>query len=250
MSEYSRPNDKIQAGFALHIGKLLTQYRNLTSNLLPSEKYDATLTVCALQALLTNCTELMASMKKKEKKENCQFWHEPITHIPRHWGIRTSFVKDTCLDEQLTYDIFITHLRNALSHPTAPDKDPHYPSTGYTTIPDDTGIITRFRFIDSPWVDRGKLLYRYSSKIEENVKRSLHSYRHANQRCRPQANHLEIRKDANEYKIYQGDQIYIPVFIAELPLSALTDMAIELANHIAQPVQDNWDGVTIRQLVA
>lgn len=247
MSEYSRPNDKIQAGFALHIGKLLTQYRNLTSNLPLDEKYEATLTLCALQALLTNCTELMSSMKKSKRL----FWHEPITDIPRHWGIRTSFVvKDTCLDEPLTYDIFITHLRNALSHPTAPDKKPHLDSSGYTTIPDDTGIITRFRFIDSPWVDQGKLLHRYSSEKEEIVKRSLHLYRHANQRCRPQAHDLEIRKDANKYKIYQGNQIYIPVFIAELPLPDLTDMAIELANHIAQPVQDNWDGKTIRQLVA
>jgi len=247
MSEYARPNDKIQAGFALHIGKLLTQYRNLTSNLLPTEKYDATLTACVLQALLTNCTELMNSMKKSKRL----FWHEPITDIPRHWGIHTSFVKkNTCLDEQLTYDIFITHLRNALSHQTRPDEDPHYPSTGYTTVPDDTGVITRFRFIDSPWVDRGKLCHRVSSTKEEVVKRSLHSYRQENQRCRPQAHDLEIRKDTNTYKIYQGDQIYIPVFIAELPLPALTDMAIELANHIAQPVQDNWDGETIRQLVA
>jgi hypothetical protein len=254
MSEYSRPNDKIQAGFALHVVKLLTQYRKMTSNLLPTEKYDATLTVCALQALLTNCTELMESMKISTRL----FWHEPITDIPRHWGIRTSFVvEDTCLDEQFTYDKFITHLRNALSHPTTADKPPHYPSTGYTTLPDGTGVITRFRFIDSPWVSRGKLYYPRVTPLKkedvnnEKVKeKRIVSFLESFQEKHPRVHDLEVRKDANKYTIYQGDQIYIPVFIAELPLAALTDMAIELANHIAQPVQADWDGKTIRQLVA
>jgi hypothetical protein len=242
--EYFRESTNIiQAGFALHTGKLLVQYRNLTENLRPTQKYEATLAVCALQALLTNCTELMSSMKKHQRG----FWSDPIPEIGNgHWGISRSFVVTNTFLDDLTYEEFIKHLRNALSHPTSPDKEPKHPTTGYTTLPDGSGDIAQFRFTDSPWVDRGRVHSKASSPKESLVKTTLERF----QKDRPGTNELEVRFIQGKYQIYQGSQIYLTVFIAELPLSALTDLAIELANHLSQPIVESWDGRTIQRLVA
>jgi len=243
MTEYFREsNNRIQAGFAQHTGKLLAQYRNLTANLLSTQKYEATLAVCALQALLTNCTELMSAMKRHQRG----FWSDPIADIPGHWGIRRSFVVTNTFPDKLTYDKFITHLRNALSHPASPDKAPQHPTTGYTTLPDGSGVITRFCFTDSPWVDRGCIHSKASSSDENKVKKTLESFLGNKQR----ADELEVRISLGKYQIYHGNEIYLPVFVAELPLQALTDLAIGLANHLSQPVVESWDGRTIQRLVA
>ncbi len=243
MGEYFRElNNRIQAGFALNTGKLLFQYRSLTANLPPTQKYEATLTICALQALLTNCTELMRAMKRNQPG----FWTAPITDIPGHWGIRRSFIVSNTFPDELTYGGFITHLRNALSHPTSPDSAHQHPTTGYTTRPDGSNLITRFCFTDSPWVDRGCIRSMASSSDEEQVKKTLTSF----QRSQRGANELKVENIQGKYRIYHGNQIYLPVFVAELPLNALTDLAINLANHMAQPTLENWDGRTIQQLVA
>ncbi len=113
MGEYFRePNNRIQAGFALHTGKLLAQYRDLTRSLLPTEKYEATLAVCALRALLTNCTELRKAMRRHQR----EFWDLPVPDIGiGHLGIRRSFVATNTFPCALTYFDFVEHLRNALS---------------------------------------------------------------------------------------------------------------------------------------
>ncbi len=242
MGEYFRElNNRIQAGFALNTGKLLFQYRSLTANLPPTQKYEATLTICALQALLTTCTELMRAMKRNQPG----FWTDPITDIPGHWGIRRSFIVSNNFPAELTYGGFITHLRNALSHPASPDMAPH-PTTGYTTCLDGSNIIARFCFTNSPWVDRGCIHSMASSLDEEQVKKTLKSF----QRNQRGASELKVENIQGKYQIYHGNQIYLPVFVAELPLNALTDLAINLANHMSQPTLANWDGRTIQQLVA
>lgn len=242
--EYVRePGNKIQADFALHTGKLLVQYRALTANLKPTDKYDATLTVCALQSLLTNCTELMNAMKRHQR----EIWFGTIPDIPSHWGIKRSFVVTNTFPSELTYDDFLTHLRNALSHPTSPDKAPNHPTTGYTTLPDDSGIISRFSFTDSPWVDRGRVHSKVSSTKEISVRETVDKF----ERKHGPGIGLEVRRNSQgKYEVFRDDQIYLPIFIAELPLTALIEMAIELANFLAQPIMNGWDGRAIRRLVA
>ena len=63
LMEYSRDEkNRIRAGFALNAGRLLEQYSRLSAGVRASERYDATLTICILQSLLTNCWELLKAM--------------------------------------------------------------------------------------------------------------------------------------------------------------------------------------------
>jgi hypothetical protein len=133
-----------------------------------------------------------------------------------------------------------------MSHPTSPEKEPHYPSTGYTTLPDNSGIISRFLFTDSPWVSRGSIFSQASSLNEQKVREYAKKFEEKHTRMgltveRNSQGRFEIRKD---------NQIYIPVFEAELTIASLRGLAVELANYLAQPTIDDWDGKTIHQLVA
>ncbi|SEJ66540.1 hypothetical protein SAMN05216201_113111 [Pseudomonas linyingensis] len=242
MEYFREPSNKIQAGFALNAGKLLNQYRTLTTNLQPMENYDSTLTICVLQSLLANCAELLDAMSSSQKK----IWSENVHEVPRRRGITSSFIVDNTFPTEVTYADFVKHLRNALSHPTSTEKTPNHPATGYTTLPDDSGVISRFRFTDSPWVDRGRIHSRYSSSDLKKMETIISSF---------QGKHgdigLEIKKkqQTGKYEIFRNNKIYLPVFIAELSLASLTELAIELANHLAQPVIEGWNGISIQRLV-
>jgi hypothetical protein len=50
--------------------------------------------------------------------------------------------------DQADAKALLAHVRNALSHPIMMETDP--PTTGYTTVEDGTGYVTRLRFMDSP----------------------------------------------------------------------------------------------------
>lgn len=234
--EYFRdPKNRTQAGFALNAGKLLIQYDALTTSLPPSAKFDATLAICVLQSLLTNCAELLRAMKADRRG----VFREDIPDIPYQWGIRRSFVKTNTFPDNLTYEKFVEHLRNALSHPTSSEVE-HHPSTGYTTLPDGSGVISTFMFIDSPWVTRGRL-HTYSSRnaAEKKINNGFSKLE------------LEIvPKSDGKFEIRRGSEPYIPLFVGELPLVVLKELAVGLSNHLAQPVIENWDGKTIQRLVA
>jgi hypothetical protein len=92
-------------------------------------------------------------------------WIDVIRDVPSLFGIsRSCVIKNTFSSDplKLTYSEFIKRLRNALSHPTYPEKSPNLPSTGYTTVADESRLISHFRFVDSPWVSRGEILGDYA----------------------------------------------------------------------------------------
>jgi hypothetical protein len=240
--EYFRqPNNKIQAGFALNAGNLLVQYQKMAGSLPEASRYEATLVICVFQSLLTNCSELLASMGNDLK----DVWKESLPDIPNRWGLKRKFVTINTFPGPLTYEGFIEHLRNAVSHPTTPDKEPKLPSTGYTTIPSSSGTIEAFRFTDSPWVDRGRDQSRYVSTCQAKVACVLDKFN------RKYGCHLEASRNAmGRYQAMQDGQPYRPLFVAEIPLDGLTRIALQLANFLAQPTQEHWDGRTVRQLVA
>lgn len=241
MEYFRQPNNRIQAGFALNAGNLLVQYQKMMGSLPEASRYEATLVICVLQSLLTNCSELLASMRKHLKN----VWDSPLPDIPTRWGLERKFVIRNTFPAPLTYTRFIVHLRNAVSHPTTPEKKPNLPSTGYTTIPGSSGMIETFRFIDSPWVDRGRDHERYVHEKESKVQVELDRF-NKKYRC-----HLEVsRNAAGLYQAMHDGQPYRPIFVTEIPLAGLMNIALELANYLAQPAQEHWDGRTLHQLVA
>lgn len=242
MTEYFRDsNNRIQAGFALHTGKLLLQYRGVTANLPPNKKYEATLAICVAQALLTNCSELIKAMRSHQRG----FWDDKVTDIPGHWGIRHSFIQSNTFPGEVTHSQFVDHVRNALSHPTSPDRLPRYPTTGYTTVTDGSEVISRFCFFDSPWVDRGVIRSSWLSPQQDKVEESLRKF----QRTWPDKS-LSVRKIGGKFQVCRGGEEFLPVFVANLSLNELTEFGITFANHLSQPTLANWDGVTIERLVA
>jgi hypothetical protein len=242
MGEYFRePHNKIQAGFALHAGKLLNQYDSLSKY--RQENYEPTLLICALQSLVTICQELIKAMKKNRS----ELWFTPVHDVPLLLGVSRRFVtKDTFEPCELTYGRFIEHLRNALSHPTSPEKKPYHSSTGFTTLPDNSGIISRFLFIDSPWVVRGEICGRASSPNEQKVKEFASAF----EEKRTQMGLRIERNSQGRYEIRKDADIFVPIFEVEMPVSSLRTLAIELANYLAQATMEGWDGKTIHRLVA
>lgn len=142
--EYEREEGLIRSGFALHAWRLLKQYDALSRDLHPSQKYDATLTLCVLQSLLTNCYELYMYLDKKSP----QVLGALDGHVQALLADPKVEVASTFPGEVLSARKLIEHIRNALSHPTMRVTDP--PTTGYTTIVDGSGQIVRMRFTDSP----------------------------------------------------------------------------------------------------
>jgi hypothetical protein len=246
--EYFRDeNNRMRAGFALHVGRLLDQYTKFNEGITPSERYDATLAISLLHSLLANCWELIVAMKKNQKG----MWLETVSDVPGLFGIRRSHVKQNTFSSdptKLTYSEFIKHLRNAISHPTYPEKLPKYPSTGYTTVQDGTGIISQFRFTDSPWVDRGIIFSRYMGNDEERVRKEANDF---SKRLKHQCGKLDVNQNSDgNYQIFYENEPYLPIFEAELPHESLKKLVLELANYLAQPTQEDWDGKSIARLVA
>jgi hypothetical protein len=179
------------------------------------------------------------------KRHQQVLFSDVIPDIPHRWDIKRSFIKRNSFPPALTYTKFLEHLRNALSHPTSPERGSH-PSTGYTTLPDGSGVISFFRFIDSPWVDRGRIHSKASSSNEQKVKRTAEEF----ERSQGVIGLEVVRNSDGRYEIFCDQQLYLPLFEAELPLAALTELGIGLANHLAQPTVENWDGKTVHRLVA
>ena len=150
--EYFRdPKNRIQADFAYRLGMIANQYRTLSAP--AKEDFSVTLDVCILQNLLTTCTELLNSMKKNERRGN--YLTADIEKAPV-WGLRPDMVDIKGFRGQLTVEVFLRRLRNALSHPTDLDLDDPFPTSGYTTIPHGSGTIRRYCFVNSPDAKHGR----------------------------------------------------------------------------------------------
>lgn len=203
--EPQRDDDVIRAGFALHAWQLLTQYEQLTKDLSPAGRYEATLTVCVLQSLLTNCWELWKFLNDRKASRVL----EPLQEYTLAMLGDPEVEVNDSVPGQPDLKAVLMHVRNAVSHPRMIETDP--PTTGYTTVEDGTGIVSRLRFTDSPDLTSKGFLRR------------------------------EARQRTG------GDVKQAEVFSIELPLAVLTAWAKEIAMALAQPVMNNWDS---REMVA
>src|SRR5690349_20756716 len=67
------------------------------------------------------------------------------------WGIHPRMVTvNSFCRSPLRISDFLNHLRNSLSHPMTAPQPSELPTTGYTTLPDGTGVISRYQFTTSP----------------------------------------------------------------------------------------------------
>lgn len=250
MEYFQEANHKIRAGFALNAGKLLAQYEKSSESYPSNERYDVTLTICVLQSISTSCWETVKAMRKNNHHLE-EIWNAEVPDVPTNLGISSAFVKSNTFVGSLTYGAYLTHIRNALSHPTFSEKSPKLPATGFTTSNKDQ-MISAVRFVDSPWVDRGRFLSKYENRSQKEMSEILEEFL-AKFSLTPEEAGFSVRLNKNRRcQIFHGDdqEPYYPVFEAHFPVQKLKVLALELANYIAQPAVPGWNGQSIRTLVA
>lgn len=242
MEYWRNKKHKIQADFALRVGRIAKQYEHNVVLLDHEEKYEATLTICLLQSLLTICQELIRAMNNHER-EKC-FFSATFDESAYLWGLNRSMVViDEFREKRLTYESIINHIRNALSHPTQLNIDSEYASTGFTTLGKQPERISTYAFVSSPDTKNNRPK-KYSCK--EDLERIVN---------RLSYNHDIIIKEIPEgrsvrYEMWSGDKPFARIFRIDIPVTNLRQLVLGLSNHLAQPTQEQWDQVTIKEVIA
>ncbi len=238
--EYFRdPRNQIQADVAYRLGVIASQYR--TFSVPAEEDFSSTLDVCILQNLLTTCTELLKSMSRNEKK--AYLTADIGTGLAL--GLKLEMISVNTFKGKLTGEVVLRRLRNALSHPTALDISDHFPSSGYTTIPDGSGTIRRYCFVNSP--DTAGSGHPKSFSQREEAEGRLEQAKSDGD----MPIDVEIIEDRlGKFCFGRGNEPFARVFKIDLTSEEIHELVIGLSNHLAQPKQKDWDGVTIARLVA
>ena len=234
--EYHRTKTgQIYADIAYRLGKIVTQYEKLSVN---EEKFEATLYVAILQNLLTTCSELLKHMTQMTRQSDSIF-QKDIESVG--WGLQKSCWVKNKYEEDLIMENFIKRVRNSISHPTETKIEEDYPSTGYTTIKDDSGIIKKFRFIDSPDTKRNrKRSFRTEQEISLYIRRNRPTF----------PENIQYSKNEQGYFLTMNSEPFIRIAIIDLSVEQLASFVKNLANYLAQPIQENWNGKTIKWLLA
>jgi hypothetical protein len=189
----------ISSGLAYNSWHLLQHYRELTASLNPSETYESTLSICVLRTVLSNCHELFRNLRRKVPR-----MVESVDSLALNLLADSEVKVVSTFDEEVTGRVLVEHIRNALSHPRM--RNTEVPSTGYVTIEDGTGLISRIELIDSPDINfSGHLTARAKKELGDDISRARS-------------------------------------FTIEMPVRHLTLLAEEIAFVLAQPVMGNWDG--------
>ena len=237
MEYYRDSKYQIYADLGYRLGRILVQYENLHTN---EEKFEATLYISILQNLTACTNEFIRKMTNSERR-NSIF---KLNYANADWGINEgSWIKNTFGEEESLQN-FITKIRNAVSHPNPIDITSEFPSTGFTTIPDSSGVIQKFRFINSP--DNTQNNYKQFESLE-----SAQKYIEINKLSNSNIEIRKLNKGAKfNYILYRGDEIFTRQAIIDLTVKELGLFVKNLANYFAQPIQENWDGSSIIQLIS
>jgi len=239
--EYERtPDGQLQADFALRIGRIAKQYERLCSAIPLEERYDATLLLSLLQALLTNCAELLKQKPERKNPALKQLTSRNLGQDPTLLGFqRNSVVEQWPSSRALTYRELLECMRNAMSHPCAQTPE-GLPQTGYTSWQSDSGVIEGFTFTQAPWVNSsGKdLKPQYMpSEAAEDAKKKL-----TTEMQRFEKNYhvpdLSVRSDgAGHLRIYHGDKPFVPVLRLKLDVNQLRMLTMSLSEYLAEPLE-------------
>jgi len=179
MTEYIETTDgQIHADFARRAGRILLQYERLARSLAPNERFEATLAISLLQALLTSFVEL--SRSNARKREFDELLALPIDATPPRIGLNPTTIRWSWSHRgSLTYRQVIEAIRNSLSHPAPQRLNQRFKTTGYTARATADGDIDGYCFVQSPWVARDGKGYSPKFSPLANRERECDSMREA-----------------------------------------------------------------------
>lgn len=232
MNYWEDSKHRIQADMALRIGQIALQYSRL--NLPPRENFTDTLHLCLLQNLLTNCKELLNAMNRNGGDH--LGLHVPVCEMS-DWGIDGIKITRYSFDAPLTVAEFLTHLRNAMSHPTGTDLAVDYSSSGYNSIPSVSGMIEAIAFCDSP-------------DTRNNRPRDWPTQTAVSKHFRTLPSGVQIKRVDDAFRVFCEGHPYVREFLAILTTNQLRDLVRNLSNLLAQPAKDYWDGKTVTRIIA
>jgi len=235
--DYVRTEDaRIQADFAQRIGSIMLQYHSVDFK----PGYEATLSLCLLQSLLTNCQEHIRSMARGERKRS--FFNSPVSESTPMWGLTGNRIETNTFFETLSYEKYLTHLRDALSHPQGYDLQGELPTTGYTSLTSPDGQVSGYLIVSSPDVRRNR-----SGNHPRNHETREIAIRYSNIENMPKD--LDREKSERGFILVRNGTPFVRVFRAVLSIDCITRLVIELSNHLAQPLMETWDKERIEELV-
>lgn len=243
MEYFRTPKNQIYADQAFRLGKIISQYKRMSFQ---EEKFEATLCLAVLQNLMTNSNEYVRQMTKGTRRNS--IFNKDISDSI--WGIDDKcWIKHT-FNEKLTLQNFITRIRNSVSHPTNVDFKSDFPSTGYSTIKDDSGIIQKFRFINSPDTTQNRPKIFPNLKSIERVIYQRDNIEEKVINGEFPSNITYCINQQGKYGIVLDEKPFARISIIDITVEQLFDFVTHLANYLAQPIQENWDGETIKNLIA
>jgi hypothetical protein len=246
--EYIRdPKNQIYADLAYRMGRVVVQYEKMNTD---EEKFESSLCLAVLQNLLTNSNEYVRKMVKSERENS--IFRQAIDLSG--WGLnKECWVKNT-FNEERNLQNFVERVRNSVSHPNEIDVESRYPSTGFTTIKDDSGIVKKFRFINSPDSKKNRQKLLTMKAIEDTIYvRGKEKERIVYDEFPKDISYEKVEGDNSDdpkfYLTYNGEP-FIRISIIDLTISELKTFVKNLANYLAQPIRKDWDGITIKNLIA
>lgn len=242
--EYFRdPKNQIYADLAYRLGRIVTQYEK---SVIDEEKFEATLYIAVLQNLMTNSNEYVRQMTRSARRNSIfnQLIKKDIWGINENCWVRNTF------NENLTLENFITRIRNSVSHPTNIDIKSDFPSTGFTTLNDDSGKIKTFRFINSPDTRNNRLKELSINEVLNTIYLRNTNNQQIHEEFPSNISYENIPNNPEKYRIIHNGEPFIRISIIDLTVKQLGVFVKNLANYLAQPIQKDWDGFTIKELIA
>lgn len=236
MEYIETPDGQIQADFARRVGQVLLHYEVGMARTAPHDSYEATLTICLLQTLLTNCVELIKSKGKHDRTGLTAISGRTIAEDPALFGLNpTCITHQWPSDRDLTYREVLQCLRNALSHPL-PQQRGAFKTTGYTTWKSHSGQIEGFTFVQSPWVNStgSDVLPRFKV-VEADLPKLANELRFWS--SDHQTSGLAVVPIAGrKHQIFRGAEPFVPVLQIDISTTQLRTLTLTLSEHLAEPL--------------
>ena len=236
--EYFRDErNQVYADIAFRLGKIVVQYDQIET---VKDKFDSTLHIAILQNLMTTCNEHVKQMTRSQRRKSIFYNHFKDTD----WGLG-DVTWESNFNEELTLQNFILRLRNSISHPLDTNPQTQFPNSGFSTNRGKTGEIENFVFINSPDVTKNRSK-RFTH--EHEIRDYLFDSKNRLKKEFPEHTFYEFNSKEKYFYISMNSRPFARTSIIHMSPLSLKEFLIKLSNFLAQPVEDHWDGVTIKNL--